>query len=47
MKVIPQQPWIRLIHQLIWHGRRVCFARKPNCEGCAPGLVLPFRRLES
>src|SRR5262249_8778823 len=34
MKVIPQQSWIRLSHQLIWHGRRVCFARKPNCAGC-------------
>jgi len=39
MKVIPQEHWIRLSHQLIWHGRRVCFARKPNCEGC---LLAPF-----
>src|SRR5678815_5020641 len=30
MKVIPQAAWIRFGHQLIWHGRRVCFARKPN-----------------
>jgi endonuclease-3 len=34
MKVIPRDHWIRFSHQLIWHGRRVCFARKPNCEEC-------------
>jgi endonuclease III len=34
MKVIPRERWIRLSHQLIWHGRRVCFARKPDCEHC-------------
>jgi endonuclease-3 len=34
MRVVPQDRWIRFSHQLIWHGRRVCFARKPNCGGC-------------
>jgi endonuclease-3 len=34
MKVVPRDRWIRLAHQLIWHGRRVCFARKPDCEHC-------------
>ena len=34
MAVIPQAKWIMFSHQLIWHGRRVCFARKPNCAGC-------------
>jgi endonuclease III len=34
MKVLPQDRWIRFSHQLIWHGRRVCFARKPDCEHC-------------
>jgi endonuclease-3 len=34
MKVIPQARWIRFSHQLIWHGRRVCFARKPACAEC-------------
>jgi len=34
MAVIPQDRWIQLSHQLIWHGRRVCFARKPNCAAC-------------
>ena len=34
MKVIPQNKWISFSHQLIWHGRRVCFARKPRCVDC-------------
>ncbi|HUN61290.1 MAG TPA: endonuclease III [Candidatus Sulfotelmatobacter sp.] len=34
MAVIPQDKWILFSHQLIWHGRRVCFARKPNCSAC-------------
>jgi len=34
MKVIPQDRWILFSHQLIWHGRRVCQARKPRCIEC-------------
>jgi endonuclease III len=34
MAIIPQDRWIKFSHQLIWHGRRVCFARKPNCAEC-------------
>jgi endonuclease III len=34
MTVIPQEKWIRFSHQLIWHGRRVCVARKPRCVDC-------------
>ncbi len=34
MVVVPQNEWIALSHKLIWHGRRLCFARKPNCEQC-------------
>jgi endonuclease III len=34
MKVIPQNKWIQFSHQLIWHGRRVCIARKPKCAIC-------------
>ena len=34
MKVIPQDRWILFSHQLIWHGRRVCQARKPRCVEC-------------
>ena len=34
MRVIPQQKWIEFAHQLIWHGRKVCVARKPRCADC-------------
>ena len=34
MRVIPQDHWIKFSHQLIWHGRRVCIARKPRCAEC-------------
>ena len=34
MAILPQNKWIQFSHQLIWHGRRVCFARKPNCPAC-------------
>jgi endonuclease-3 len=47
MKVIPQDRWIRFSHQLIWHGRRVCFARKPNCAGCTLAPFCPSAGLET
>jgi endonuclease-3 len=34
MKVIPKEKWILFSHQIIWHGRRVCKARKPQCVEC-------------
>jgi len=34
MQLIPRDRWIKFSHQLIWHGRRVCFARKPKCAMC-------------
>jgi endonuclease-3 len=33
-KVIPREKWILFSHQLIWHGRKVCQARKPRCVDC-------------
>jgi endonuclease-3 len=35
MKVIPPEKWILFAHQLIWHGRKLCFARRPKCMDCA------------
>jgi endonuclease III len=35
MKLLPQDRWIMFSHQLIWHGRRVCVARKPRCMDCS------------
>ncbi|MBR0521973.1 MAG: endonuclease III [Firmicutes bacterium] len=34
MKVLPEDHWTAMHHALIWHGRRVCTARKPDCENC-------------
>jgi endonuclease-3 len=34
MQIIPRDKWILFSHQLIWHGRRVCQARKPKCLEC-------------
>ena len=34
MNILPQNKWIQFSHQLIWHGRRVCIARKPRCIDC-------------
>jgi endonuclease-3 len=34
MKLIQQKDWTNWSHWLIWHGRRRCFARKPDCPNC-------------
>ncbi|HEV2194326.1 MAG TPA: endonuclease III [Candidatus Acidoferrum sp.] len=34
MQVIPKDKWIQFSHQIIWHGRRICQARKPKCVEC-------------
>jgi len=34
LEVIPKDKWIQFSHQVIWHGRRICHARKPKCVEC-------------
>jgi endonuclease-3 len=34
MALVPQKQWTLFSHWLIWHGRRRCFARKPDCTNC-------------
>jgi endonuclease-3 len=34
MRIIPRDRWILFSHQIIWHGRRLCIARKPKCVDC-------------
>ena len=34
MEIIPKDKWIWFAHALIWHGRKVCNARKPDCVSC-------------
>ena len=39
--VLPKKEWIDFSHRLIWHGRRVCKARKPLCGQCALEKLCP------
>ena len=34
VRLVPRDDWARFPHLLIWHGRRICDARKPRCEEC-------------
>ena len=34
VRLVPREDWARFPHLLIWHGRRVCIARRPICEEC-------------
>jgi endonuclease III len=45
MGILPRERWIVFSHQLIWHGRRLCHARKPGCDTCpmAPHCPSAFR----
>jgi endonuclease III len=41
MQLVPQPQWTLFSHWLIWHGRRRCFARKPDCAGCEIARLCP------
>lgn len=41
MKLVPQEDWIAWSHCLVWHGRRRCSARKPDCAGCEIAEICP------
>lgn len=41
MRLIPQKNWTDWSHWLIWHGRRRCFARKPDCHHCEVFSLCP------
>ena len=34
MRILPREKWILFSHQIIWHGRKLCIARKPKCAEC-------------
>ena len=40
-KKLPEKEWDMTSHTLIFHGRRICFAEKPNCAGCGVNDVCP------
>ena len=41
MKLVPQEKWTLFSHLLIWHGRRRCYARNPDCENCEIKALCP------
>jgi len=41
MPLIPQEDWTMLAHVLVFHGRRVCYARTPKCEICVLSDICP------
>lgn len=41
MALLPQGDWIEWSDRLIWHGRRVCDARRPRCSGCFAEAICP------
>jgi endonuclease-3 len=45
MKLVPREQWTLFSHWLIWHGRRRCFARKPDCPNCEIRHLCPVPRL--
>lgn len=40
-QLIPQEEWTNLSQRIIWHGRRICFARKPACGACPLAKICP------
>lgn len=41
MKLLPPEEWTGFSHRLVLHGRRVCYARKPDCQSCAVNDLCP------
>ena len=47
VELVPRKDWIDFSHLLIYHGRRVCKARKPGCEKCVIEKYCPSSRLKT
>ena len=45
MKIVPREHWTDWSHWLIWHGRRRCFARKPDCSQCEIFRLCPSGKI--
>jgi endonuclease III len=45
VRLVPRADWARFPHLLIWHGRRVCDARRPRCEDCVLVDLCPSSRV--
>jgi endonuclease-3 len=44
MKLVPREKWGDITHWLIWHGRRRCYARGPDCPNCELKHLCPARK---
>jgi endonuclease III len=44
-RIVPRADWARFPHLLIWHGRRICIARRPRCEDCVVSDLCPSSRV--
>jgi endonuclease-3 len=47
MRLVPREDWARFPHLLIWHGRRVCDARRPACGRCVIADLCPASRVDA
>ena len=45
VRLVPREDWARFPHLLIWHGRRICDARRPLCEACVVNDLCPSARV--
>jgi endonuclease-3 len=45
MKLVPRKHWTNWSHWLIWHGRRRCFARRPDCHHCEIFRLCPSGKI--
>jgi endonuclease III len=45
IKLVAREDWHRFPHLMIWHGRRVCIARRPRCEDCVINDLCPSSRV--
>ena len=43
-KLVPKDDWTMFSHWLIWHGRRRCSARKPECNFCEIATLCPSEK---
>lgn len=46
MDLFPRERWTMLSHLLIFHGRRICVARRPRCEECVVSRLCPSSRVK-
>jgi endonuclease-3 len=41
MNIVPREKWMRITDLLIFHGRRICVAKKPKCDVCVLNKICP------